>query len=657
MKTRILSIIIGCLTLITSCEKDGDLWKVFGIGSSELMVSESSVVLTKETSATSVLALTWDNSELNLKDTSVGIPNSVPKELIEVSATSDFAIITSITPQGNTYAFTGAALNTLGKNLGFSTGVSTPMYFRVRTALGVNTGPHYSNVATVNVTCYSIDMSIGFILDKDKADTGFTLYSPNSNGEYSGFTGSGAWYNWFLLEGDGTTWGNLPIDGNEFVLSNEATAWNFWYPGMSGCYYTTLSTANKEWTATYIPTLSVSGAVNASMTFDRQAVKWFVSFTTTSDNATLKVTSTDAKLYNKATGTDDAAAIAKTIGFIPNADSTLSFEWNSESAGTITIPKAGDYTLTFFLANPKKLTYQIKSGKTVVVEPISKYLYLPGIDDGISGSWTFNNYLTLVSEDDSTFAGSVLVDSKWGYTMSLIKDEWDNVYKMGSSEGTLAFKGASNITAPDAGLYLIQADLKNLTYSHTEVTGLSYAGLNGDWGLKAMSSTSVQGVYTSPVTISSASQYGCQLILNGDWSTYYGGKDGVLNYKGQNITDDATIATGTYDLVADIRHNTYAFLGDNVYIGGLNDVWDFTTTVLTKSSAGVYTGTATITTPSPWGIKIYLYKDNWDYFFGGSFSTLKFLGSNITDDQSLAAGAYNVTVDFINNTCSFTAKK
>jgi hypothetical protein len=35
---------------------------------------------------------------------------------------------------------------------------------------------------------------------------------------------------------------------------------------------------------------------------------------------------------------------------------------------------------------------------------------------------------------------------------------------------------------------------------------------------------------------------------------------------------------------------------------------------------------------------------------------MKYLGANITDDQSLAAGTYNVTVDFINNTCTFGAK-
>jgi hypothetical protein len=655
MKTKIITLITCSLVLFLSCEKDGNLISVSGLKSSELMSSESSVVLTKETSSSNVLAITWSKSDLTISDPSMKIPGSVPKEILEASASNNFENAAEITPQGNIYAFTGVSLNTLAKNLGFAAGESTPLYFRVRSALGSNTEPFYSNVITVNVTCFSIDMTIGFILDKDQADTGFKLYAPNSNGEYHGFTGVSAWYNWFLLEGDGTIWGNLGVDGNAFVLSSSTDHWNFWYPGQSGCFFTTLSTANEEWTATYIPALSISGDIEAAMTFDKQAVKWYASFTTTADNAIIKVTGENAKLYNVSTSTDDAAAITKSIGFIPNSDSTISFEWNSGSATNITISKAGDYTLSLMLSDPARWTFRVSPGKTVVVEPISKFLYLPGIDDGISGSWTFDNYLKLLSEDDSTFAGSVLVNSLWGYQMGLTSGDWANVYKMGSTEGTLSFKNGSNITAPGPGLYLIQADLKNLTYSHTAITSLSYAGLNDDWNMVAMDETSVPGVYASTVTINSVSPWGCKLYLNGGWDNFYGGADGVLDFKGTGIVDDATIGTGTFDLISDIRSNSYVFLGNEVYIGGLNDVWDFTSVVLTKASTGVYTGTATITAPSTWGIKIYL-DQSWNRFFGGSFTDMKYLGANITDDQGLAAGTYNVTVDFINNTCTFGAK-
>jgi hypothetical protein len=647
---------ICCLAAISACKKDGDFMKLSGIKSAELLSSETTVVLTKDNTASSVLALTWNKSNITISDTSKGVPGSVPEEVIEVSATSNFATITNVVPQGNTYAFLGAALNTLGKNIGFKGGVSSPMYFRIRTALGSNTKPYYSNVVTVNVTCYSIDMSLGFVLDSKKVDTGFKLYSPNSNGEYHGFAGATAWYNWFLLEGDGTVWGNDTTAG-AFTSANYNRSWNFWYPGNAGCYYTTLSTKNKEWTATYIPTLNVRGDVNTTMTFDRVAVKWYASFTTTAANQKVKVTCSNASLYNKSTSTTDANAIAKTIGFVPHADSTLTFDWNSASAGDITISKAGDYTLTFYLSDPKKWTYQVKSGKAVVVKPLSKYLYLPGIDDGITNAaWNFNNYLRQVSETDSTFAGSVLVNSKWGYEMTLDSGEWTNVYKMGSSEGTLAFKGASNITAPAAGLYLIQADLKKLTYSHTAISSLSYAGLNDNWTLAAMAATSVPGVYASSVTINGPSPWGCKLYMNGSWDYFYGGANGALTYKGSGFRDDTTLVAGTYDLIANIRNNTYVFLSDVVYIGGINDDWSESSSMtLSKTSTGIYSGTITITKTSSWGMTIQLDK-TWKRFFGGSFNSLKYLGANIKDDQSLATGTYDVTVDFINNKCSFVLK-
>ncbi|HET6556416.1 MAG TPA: DUF5114 domain-containing protein [Prolixibacteraceae bacterium] len=655
MKTKIIALTIGCLALFTACEKDGEMIRVSGLESPEFMASETSVVLTKESSTSSVLAFSWSESALNISDASMTLPGSIPQEILEVSSTNSFDSIVPLVPQSRTYAFTGAALNTLGKNLGFKAGQSAPLYFRIKSSLGVNTRAFYSDVLTVEITPYSIDMSIGFILNTDKTDTGFKLYSPNSNGQYAGFTGATAWYNWFLLEGDGTTWGNLGVDGNEFVLSNEATQWNFWYPGLGGSYYTTVNTTTKEWTATYIPSLTISGAVEAEMTFDRQAVKWFVSFTTTTDNATVKVKGLNAKLYNKETGTADAAAIIQSIGFIPRADSTLTFDWNSESAGDITIAKAGDYTLTLHLANPVKWTYQVKAGKTVVVEPLSPYLYLPGIDDGLSGSWTFDNALNRISEDDSTYAGTVLVNSLWGYQMGLTPDDWENVYKMGSTPGTLAFKGQSNITAPAAGLYLIEADLKNLTYSHTAVTSLSQAGLNDNWTMAAMTETEVPGVYASSVTINTVSPWGSKLYLNNSWDHFYGGANGVLTYKGGGITDDATIGTGTFDLIADLRNSTYVYLGNEVYIGGINDVWDFTSIVLTKASTGVYTGTATISKTSTYGIKVYLDK-SWNRFYGGSLEEMKYLGENITGDQSLAPGTYTVTVDFIHNKCSFVVR-
>ncbi len=656
MNKLFIYLALCCFAIFTACENDGDKIIVSGLGSSDIVSSESDIVLTKENKDAPMLALTWNESELTISNQAMSLPSIIPNTILEISDTENFEKILTVEPNENIYSFTGAALNTLAKNFGFTPDESVPMYFRVNVAYGDNTKSYYSNTVVANITSYTIDMTKGFILDSDHAETGFVLYSPDSDGEYYGFTGSGAWFNWYLLEGDGTVWGNDGVDGTEFLLSSdESTHWNFWYPGQGGCYYTTLSAPNQQWTATYIPSLTLSGDLEAEMTFEKSEVKWFVSVTTTTDNATVKVSTTEAKLYNLSTGTSDDAAVAREFGFIAAADGSLSFDMTAANAGDITFGTAGDYTLTFYLADPTNWHYEITEGSTVVEEPVSPYLYLPGIDDGISGSWTFDNYLRLLSEDDLTYAGIVNVNSLYGYELAIEDGNWDDVYKLGETEGSLAFQGADNIPAPGIGLYLLQADLTNLTYSHTEVTSVSYAGFNDDWTLVEMTPASVEGVYTSSVTISAASEWGAQLYLNGGWDYHFGGSEGILYYNGDGLTDDASINTGTYDLVADIINQTYVLLGNEVYITGLNDVWDFESVVLTKSSTGVYNGTATINTPSPWGMAIHI-DQSWNRYFGGSFNSLTYMGDNITDDQSLPNGTYNVTIDFINNTCSFEAQ-
>lgn len=632
-----------------SCEEDGDKFIVSGFGGAEFSVSRNDIILTQSAENDVAITFSWDGSDLTLNNDSVKVPASLPMAVIEGSASSDFESIIEVNPSSNPFSLTVLALNTLVKNLGLTADISQPVYFRVRSSLGNNIAPKYSAVSTVNVTPYLIDMSKGFILDVEKEDTGFFLYSPNSNGEYSGFVNASSWFNWYMKEGDGTIWGNIADDTQEFVLSDDDENWNFWYPGQGGCYYTTLSTVDKVWTATYISSLTATGDVTGELTFVKPDVYWMLSFTTTVDNATFSVAG-NAALYNKATTTSDDAAIAKTIGFMPSANGSLDFSMDGQTMN-FTVAETGEYTLKLFLADPTNLNYTITSGGTV--EPISEFLYLPGIDDGISGSWTFDNYLRLLNDMDSTFAGVVNVNSQWGYNMGLEADNWTDVYTMGDAEGQLAFQGSENIAAPAPGLYLIKADLKQLTYSHTEVQSLSYSGFNDNWDLINMTPTDVAGVYSGSVALSSVSEWGGKLYLNGEWDDFFGGQDGHLSFLSDGITDDASLPLGTYDLLANLTEQWYAFLGDEIYITGLNDVWDFSTNVLTRTETGVYSGSVTINSLSSGGITIQI-DQSWGRFFGGSFDKLLSGGDNITDDQTLANGNYNVTVDLIHQTCVFT---
>ncbi|MBN1924529.1 MAG: DUF5114 domain-containing protein [Prolixibacteraceae bacterium] len=656
MRSKIFTLVILLSTLFfTACEEDALYIEVSGLESSELVASQSTITLEKDSAAVVALTLTWSKSALNISDTSMAIPSSIPVMLMEISTTEDFAEVTELSAAAYTRSFTYIELNTIATNLGFEPYVSTPLYFRIRAKLGNNTDPVYSNVISVNITTYTIDMSVAFILNTDQEETGVTVYSPNSDGEYAGFMGATSWYNYYLLEGDGTIWGNYAVDGYAFVMDNTTVSesiWNFWFPGQNGCYYVTHSTNSKAWTANLISSLSLSGDVTADMNFLRPEVSWMVSFTTTVANASFSVSGISA-LYNVDTSTDDAAAITGTVSFAPDGGNGVLFN----QTGTFTVPGgAGDYTMYIYLNDPKAWTYEITAGTVVIEDPISNFLYMPGIDDGISGSWTFDNYLTLTSEDDSTFAGVANVNSLWGYQLGLEIDNWTDVYKMTSGDataGTLGFQTGDNIPAPDPGLYLMNADLKNLSYSTTPVEAVYYTGLNDDWTLVAMDETDTPGAYTSEINITKASEWGFQIFIDDQWINKFGGGEGELVFNSAtNITDDQVIPAGTYTLIVNLTKGTYCIAGDALYVAGLNDVWDFSSAVLPMTEPGIYSGEVTISSDTPWGYYFLLYPDNWDFFLAGSEDALVYGGENITSEWYTTPGTYTLTVDIINRTCT-----
>ena len=561
MKTinRIL-ITIVLLVALAACEKDGNLITLSGLEQSELMATQTEVVLTQETSTQNVLSLSWTTSTLTVSDPNMSAPNVLATTL-QVSKTEDFSGTVVESLESNlSHAYTGSELNTKVKNLGAEPGAATPIYFRLKASIGDNMDPVYSNVVTVNVTAYEIDMRFGFILDSSQGATSDSLYSADSNGEYVGFIGASSWYNFYLKEGDGTIWGNDGVSGTPFVLSSADDSnlrWNCWFPGVSGCYYVDFNTNNSEWSALSIPSLTVSGDIGGDMTFDRPAKTWTLPFTATSTSLTIQISGT-GNLYNSTTG--DAASVDSPVAFADGGGNLVLADQASDL--TVTVPSAGDYTLIIDLSNPKGWTISASEGSEEPVE-ISPYVYLPGVDDGISGEWTFDNFLTLYNEDDLAYAGVVNVNSQWGYTVNPEKDNWDDKYTLESGDGisgTLGYKGTDNIPAPEAGLYLIDTSLKGLTYNLTSVGDQIYvSGLNDVWDFSVtLAATETVGIYSGEITITTASEWGFQIHLDDSWNHYFGGSEGRLYYKGGNITDDANLSPGTYTFTVNLTEGSYS---------------------------------------------------------------------------------------------------
>lgn len=563
MKTinYIMLLLLGSIVL-ASCNKDGDLMFLSSPEGGELTATATDVVLTKAEKSTVVFSLAWTKSTLEVSDANVSAPN-VLQTTLQASASEDFSdtIVTS-TETSLSKAYTGSELNTLAKTLKLTADNAAPVYFRLCVKTGDNMTPVYSNTEAVNITPYTINMNVGYVLDKTKTDTVSTLYSATANGVYTGFLGAAGWWNFYLLEGDDTRWGNVGTDGTEFqCTSDQDTQWNFWFPGQKGCYYTIVDTKEKEWSALYISALTVSGDLSGEMTYDKDNNKWTYDFTaTTAGNINVKMSGTGAQ-YNVNTGTDDTKAVSTTVGFA-GTSSNVTFG-TSASDITVNVPAAGNYSLTLNLINPKAWTCTAET-PSAPEKTLGTYLYVSGADDGISGGWTFDNYLTLYNEDNQTYEGVMSVNSLSGYRFYPTKDDWSTYYATAdgtAASGALVLSG-SNIPAPTAGLYLMDVDMKNLTYAIQEVTSVSVVGFNtagdegGDWNtLIPMTATSTAGEYATAITLAGTCSWGAKIYINGLWNYAFGGSDGTLTYQGNGF--EAAKGAGTYTLTVNLKTLSY----------------------------------------------------------------------------------------------------
>jgi len=517
--------------------------------------------LSKENASKIVLSAAWKNSTLVVSNPDMGAPD-VFTAYLQISTQEDFSSnVIENEGIGESKAYTGAELNAIARNLGLVPDVATPVYFRLRGSIAPNIESVYSEIKKVNITPYLIDMTIGFILDKDKKQTGLTLVSPDANGVYAGFIGATSWYNFFMEEGDGKIWGNLAADGSAFLASSEENSWNFWYPEPGGCYYTEVNTELKRWSAVYLPVLNITGDIGGEMTFDRPNTKWYYVFNAASaGTATIRL-SGQGDEYNYETG-DSAPAVDKvTIAFAQENGSLVLAGTPGDI--TVQIPAAGECTLILDLSDPKNWTCEVTSGSE---EPdhVSQEVYMIGIDDGITGgSWNFDNKLYLYDEDNLAYAGVLNVHSLWGYQVGIEKDNWGDVYTQAGGDaysGTLEFQGQNNIAAPVPGVYFFDLSLKNLSYALTEVGDHVYVnGLDDKWEFnQTLASTSVPGVYSGSITVNGASSYGFKIYLVRDnWDILFGGSNGKLTYGGSDIPDSNSWSAGTYTITVDLINRTY----------------------------------------------------------------------------------------------------
>ena len=398
---RNLMMLLCALTALVSCDESGDKIYLDGFKASDLMASASDVKLSVDNSKDVVLSLAWQNPTLLSSDETKPAGSGVLKTYLQASASENFASVKEYTVTALSKAFTGADLNAAAKDLGLTPDVSSSLYFRIKSQMGSNLDSLYSNVCQVKVTPYLIDMSYINILNENKEQVLTKLYSPNSDGIYSGYMNASSWFHIWGKENDGTIWGNVGQDGHVYEMDNSESAWNFWFPGQTGIYYTVLDTKTKEFKPTLLKSFQLNGE---DMTYDAPNYAWTKVITTTAVNTPISIVATGAE-YSKATGTVDAAAVEKTLNYTL-ADGKMT---DSESAGSVNIATAGTYTVTVKVGDKSELTYSIVAGDQTTPKP------------------TISNTIGMFSKDGSTLYATFTKVSEGVYTCTY---DLSNLYDM-----------------------------------------------------------------------------------------------------------------------------------------------------------------------------------------------------------------------------------
>ena len=560
LQTILVSVTVA-LVLI-SCDSDIDPVYVLPSDNIELEGARGDVILTSDNPQALAMTIYWSgNGQQVLNDTLLQAPINAAVETIQLSRDEQFSTTLDLSVEkGVRYRqFLCEELNSLLGRLGYTADEKAPLYIRIRSVIADNLNPAYSSVLKVMVQSYSIHLILGTVLDKDWHETAMQLASPEENGIYKGFMGVNGWTNWWFREANNIVWGNLGQEGKTFHASSADDHWNFWFPGPTGCYYTTLNTVEGWWSALHIDNLNVSGDINGEMVYNQKANQWTLPINLPSA-ATVSITiSGKSSLYNKET-TDMGPAVEQVVAFGGDCHNLI-FD-NTGSTITLDLP-SGETNLVLDLSKPLELT--VGAGEAAPKPETEPYLYFSG-----TVNWDgFDDYLTLYDEETLAYGGAHWIDSEWGYR-AYTQKEWEPAYK--AADGSTALSGSlilaeseGNIPAPEKGLYVMDFKLKDLTYQLTKIETLTYTGLNDDWSEKTMVQSSENPeIFTAEFVKEKETPWGVKVLVNNSWELFFGGGNGILKLGHSDATtgfdgdNDLTVGE-TYILTVDLGKQTYSY--------------------------------------------------------------------------------------------------
>lgn len=376
-----------------SCESDITKVYVDPRNDIKLYGGSEDIILKAENPEALALTLYWDfDFSLQTTDPELQAPINASDLTLQLSDSDNFSsVVELVVNKGDrSRQILCAELNAFLTRLNFSSEELSPLFIRIKSVLSANLEPAYSNLLSVHVKPYKLDMRSGKVLAADKSETEIILASPEENGIYTGFMGVAAWYNWWFLENNNMLWGNNGDTGVPFEASTNESHWNFWFPEDAGCYFVTLNTLENWWSALHIDSLEVGGDINGEMIYNSKTNQWTMMVDKPAGNYSVRISGKGA-LYNTTTDTYRAGAIIKDVAF-SSVDGNIEFGEGEGADITVDLP-GGETALVLDLNNP--FEYIITTGEASdIPETHEDVLWLSGLDDGISGEWNFNCYLT-----------------------------------------------------------------------------------------------------------------------------------------------------------------------------------------------------------------------------------------------------------------------
>lgn len=552
-----IGILLGVTALFASCESDFEKTTMSMRGECKLMATATEADITIKNYQTPVLQLAWTTPEWYSNDNTRKTAGVGVTSYVQASTNASFDNFTETVANGLSMTFTAGNLNSTAKKLAMEAGKKATLYMRVKCLEGGNIDV-YSNVCEIQITPLYINMSKMVVLDQAKTDTIAHLSSPTENGIYTGFMYANAWMNCWFAEADGNIWGNVPVSGSEFELSNEGTAWNCWFPDASGDFYVSVNTAKGWWSATHIETLTANGT---AMTYNKKMKEWQL-LTELSGQSKLVFAAT-GKIFDTTTRTDKEKAKATSI--------TFGFSDNKlvvDGSGEATISGTGTHTISVSIDDDGQYIYKVAAGDQTQQEepstpkPTELKIYDKEKQEILS---------TLTKSGDGIYSGSL--EAKWGWFNFLVYDAENNIwYGSDPADATIlsSAEGYYNLWIPAdiTGIFTITINLNTMKWSYERTGDLppvypSELKIYGepDWAnaepMATLSQTE-EGKYSGTLTTTKA-WHSFQVVdaTQTTWVWYGAGEDSnALKAGGGNLWTGEEI--GDYTIDVDLKNMTWS---------------------------------------------------------------------------------------------------